>query len=59
MDAAKTEVDRDVAVRHAREAHEDAVDAIEFARSAIAEAEYATLRGIACRKERSEPERPL
>jgi chromosome segregation ATPase len=46
MDATKTAVDRDVAVRHATEAYEDAVDAIEFAQSAIAEAEYATLEAL-------------
>jgi len=50
MDSAKTEVDRDVAVRHATEAYDDAIDAIAFAQSAIAEAEYATLEAMRAEK---------
>ncbi len=43
-------MDRDDAVRDAGSAYQDAVDAIEFARSAIGEAEYATLEALQAEK---------
>jgi hypothetical protein len=50
MDATKAAVDRDVAVRDAGQAYDDAIDAIDFARSAIVEAEYATLGAMRAEK---------
>ena len=54
MDAKKAELDADRAIENAYEDETDAMDAIDYASSAVAEAEYAVLTALRSEKRAEE-----